>query len=94
MFFERYNEWLTANLGDAQNWPSTLNFSRVVRNACAHGSITFRNPGTAKVVWRDLSYRPEDNGRTVMGLDIRLGEIIALMFEAADELDAIGAPTL
>ena len=39
MFFERYNDWLNVNKGEAKNWPPTLNFARVVRNGVAHGKI-------------------------------------------------------
>jgi hypothetical protein len=42
MFFERYIEWLKDTHGEPANWPPTLNFCRVVRNACAHGHITLQ----------------------------------------------------
>ena len=93
-FFERYNEWLTATLGDATNWPPTLNFARVVRNAVAHGKINFRSPNSPVVRWKDLSYGPADNGKQIIGTDMKMGEILALMFECDDALDAIGAPVL
>jgi hypothetical protein len=94
MFFERYNVWLTDNLGDAQNWPPTLNFCRVVRNAMAHGKINIRNPNAPNVSWRDLSFGYADNGTQIIGPGMQLGEIIALMFDASDALDGINAPVL
>ena len=96
MFFERYNDWLTDTLGrgSADTWHPTLNFCRVVRNAAAHGSINFRNPSAPSVSWRDLTYSPADNGNPVIGTDMQIGEILALMFDADDALTENGAPIL
>lgn len=94
MFFERYNDWLDKALGEAVNWPPTLNFARVVRNSVAHGKITIRNPAAEPVSWRDLTYSYPDNGRKIVGEDVSVGEIIALIFDASDALDAISAPIL
>lgn len=94
MFFERYNNWLTANHGDAVNWPPTLNFARVVRNACSHGEIHIRNPGAPPVTWRGMSIGPADNGSKLIGSQLKLGEILALMFDADDALDAMGTPVI
>lgn len=94
MFFERYNDWLDENLGDAKNWPPTLNFARVVRNAIAHGKIKIRNPAAPPVTWRGLTYSYADNGSQIVGTDLKLGEILALMFDANDALDGINAPIL
>jgi hypothetical protein len=93
-FFERYNEWLTDNYGDGVNWHPTLNFCRTIRNAAAHGGIHIRNPQAAPVTWRGLSIGPADNGKSIIGSDLRLGDMIGLMFEADDELTAMGAPVL
>lgn len=76
------------------NWHPTLNFCRVVRNAAAHGSINFRNPRAPSVVWRGLSFGPADNGRQIIGGELRVGDIIGPMFEANEELDRMGAPIL
>jgi hypothetical protein len=94
MFFERYNVWLKSNHGDPVNWPAVLNFCRVVRNACAHGSIDFRNLQTAPVSWRGLSFGPSDNGRHIIGTEVSAGDILGLMFEASTELDKIKAPRI
>ena len=53
IFFERYNDWLTAKYGDGINWPPTLNFARVIRNAVAHGKINIRNPSAPLVTGAD-----------------------------------------
>jgi hypothetical protein len=65
-----------------------IEIASVIRNACAHGQIHFRNPSAPPVSWR---YGPADNGRKVRGSDVKLGEVLALMFKANDALDAIGA---
>jgi hypothetical protein len=93
-FFERYNEWLTDTHGDSINWHPTLNFCRVVRNAAAHGSINFRNPRAPAVTWRGLNFGPAENGRQIIGGDLRVGDVVGLKFEANDELNRIGAPIL
>jgi hypothetical protein len=94
MFFERYNVWLTDNLGDGINWPPTLNFARVVRNSVAHGAISIRNPNTPSVMWRGLTYSHADNGAKIVGTDLKFGELIALMFDCSDVLDSSGVPVL
>lgn len=94
MFFERYNVWLNDNLGDAVNWPMTLNFARVVRNAIAHGKINIRAKSAPAVTWKGLSYSHADSGRTIIGTDLNLGDLVGLMIECDEELDRIGAPIL
>ena len=70
---------------DRQNWPSVLNFGRVIRNALAHkGCINFTNPNAAAVTWRSLTYSPLDNGRSILYHDLTAVELIFLM----EEMDA------
>lgn len=94
MFFERYNEWMTANHGDAVNWPETLNFARLVRNSIAHGQIHIRNPRAPPVKWRGFNYSAADNGRKLIGPNLRVADILYLMIEADEELDKLNAPVL
>lgn len=96
-FFERYNVWLTDQLGDAVSWPATLNFARVVRNAIAHGKIYIRDPRSPPVSWKGLTIGHPDNGQRI----IRMGtgylgptDVIGLMIEADEELTKIGVPIL
>lgn len=93
-FFERYNVWLTATSGEAVNWPMTLNFARVVRNAVAHGAINFRNPRTPPVSWKSLTYTYADRGRRIIPDDLGPTDLIGLMIEADEELTSMGAPVL
>ena len=69
-----------------ENWPPPLNFARVVRNAIAHGAIKINDPKSAPVSWRGLSYSHADNGKKIVGTDLKLGELLALMFDANDAL--------
>lgn len=95
-FFEPYNDWLDKNLGTnaAVDWPSTLNFARVVRNSIAHHGIDIRSRKAPPVTWRGLSYDHSKNGRKIIGVDIRMGDLIGLIFEVNDELDRVNAPAL
>jgi len=75
---------------DVSNWPSVLNFARVIRNAFAHGGqIYFRNPNAQPASWRTLTYKPSDNGRQILYLDITAVEAILLMEDMNDILRAI-----
>lgn len=69
------------------NWPSELNFARVVRNAISHnGQIHFENLNAAPVTWRGLTFGPADNGRAVFDWEdgVGIGELI-LLFEDMDK---------
>jgi hypothetical protein len=92
-FFDRYNVWARDEFGDVAKWPLPLNFARVIRNAAAHnGKLDIRNPNAQPASWRGLTYGPSDHGREIIGTDIKLGEILALMFDVDDCLTSIGAP--
>jgi hypothetical protein len=93
-FFERYNDWLTANLGKATNWPMTLNFARVVRNSAAHGGINIRDPRSPPVSYRCFQYSHADNGRNLFEEDITLCEMIALLLDVDTELGKLNVPVL
>ena len=67
---------------------------RVVRNAIAHGAIKINDPKSSPISWRGMSYSHADNGKQIVGVDLKLGEVLALMFDANDALDAIKAPVL
>jgi hypothetical protein len=80
-YFESLRPTIEANhTADPQQWPSALNFARVVRNAFAHGGqITFRSLTAPGVSWRSLTYTPADNGRQILYQDMTAVEIILLM---------------
>jgi hypothetical protein len=95
-FYAAYKAWLDKNIStDPYQWPSVLNFARVIRNSCAHGGIIcFDNPSAKSVKWHNLEYSPSDNGRPVLFNDMAVGDFIVLMFEMSQELDNRGCPII
>lgn len=78
---------------DRSAWPDFWNFVRVVRNCCSHGgTLNFTNPRAAAVNWYHMSYDPTQNGHLVIGGDLSFGDLLVLMVEMSEELDALGAP--
>jgi hypothetical protein len=69
-----------------QNWPTTLNFGRVIRNAFAHGNkISFDNSQKAKIIWKKLAVDHSNNNEMVLYNHIAPADIIVLM----EEMDAL-----
>ncbi|OLF81480.1 hypothetical protein AWH62_02075 [Maricaulis sp. W15] len=94
-FYEQHLPWIEANLGgrDGSKWPAVLDFARVIRNACSHGGkLTFKNSTSRSVNWRGITYSPADHDKLVVCADLSLADIIALVFDISDELDARGCP--
>lgn len=94
-FYEQHLPWIEANLGgrDGSNWPTVLDFARVIRNACSHGGkLTFKTPTSRTVSWRGITYSPADHDKLVVCADLSSADLIALMFDISDELDARGCP--
>lgn len=93
-FFERYNVWLSQNVGAPQTWPSTLNFARIVRNCAAHGAIEIRKASSPPVCWRGICLSSNDNGRDLFQHDLSSGDLVALLIEIDLGLTNLGAPIL
>ncbi len=93
-FFEAGKEWLLANVNaDPQKWPSIWRFGRVVRNSIAHGGkLDFRNANAAPENWYALTYSPASNGKRIIATDLGPADLLILLFEMSDALDALGAP--
>ena len=93
-FFENHRPWLAANASsDPNQWPSIWNFARVVRNAMGHGGrLKIDNPNAPPVSWYQLAYGPEHNNRQIIGTDLSPADILILMFEMSDTIDALGCP--
>jgi len=87
-YFESRHDEICARYGDQPYlWPDELNFSRVIRNAVAHGGkISFQNPKAGEVRWMGIAYSPADNGREIVFRDIGLVEPILLMEEIDSRL--------
>jgi hypothetical protein len=93
-YYETHSPWLSANIHtDPYRWPASWNFSRVIRNAVAHGgTINWLNPNAAAVQWHHLAYSTADRGKRVIGGDLVLGDFLILILEMDSELDRLGCP--
>ena len=94
MFYESHLDWLEKNRGsDGSQWPGTLDFARVIRNAASHNlKLTFRNQKSRAVSWRHMRYGPADHGKRVIGTDLSVADMIVLMIDVAEEFDKLGCP--
>lgn len=85
-YFQSVHPLVESKYGGQQNWPPVWNFGRVVRNAFAHGgNIKIDNPNAPPVVWRNLSYTPNQNGQQIIYRDITPVEMVLLM----EDMDSI-----
>jgi hypothetical protein len=95
-FYEAHKDWMESKAGLTQEvakWPVVLNFGRVVRNFISHsGRVYFKKQTSAPVSWHHLTYSPADQGRRVIGTELYYPELLILMIEMSDELDALNAP--
>ncbi len=67
---------------NSKQWPSILNFGRVIRNGCAHnGLINFNSEKALSVKWKKLSYSYSDNGKNILFNDMGIADFIVLMIE-------------
>lgn len=93
LHFETCSDWLKANRHtNTTQWPMTLDFARFIRNAASHGGrleISSQNYRTVR--WHGLAYKPADNRKLVIGHEVFMGDMLALMIEVDDELVALGA---
>lgn len=90
LFMAEGRDAIAARWGeDHSKWPSTLSFARIIRNAAAHGgALYFTNPSAAPVTWRTVTYGPSMNGRRILGTELWVPDLLMLMAEVQDELDA------
>lgn len=95
LYSERAVNWVRKNVStNYPQWPAVANFSRVVRNAIAHGgAIAIGDAKAAPVNWRGFQLSPSDNGKTVIAEGM-LGpcDILLLMLDLEHELNELGAP--
>ncbi len=84
MYFEKSRAAIELKHGKASNWPNTLTFARIVRNAFAHGG-TINILDGASATWRKLSYSPSENGRQVLYNDLTQGDLTLLMLDMDQE---------
>ncbi len=99
-FFENYSKWLNQHALATQTkagsksyilWPNAWQFARIVRNAVSHeGIVNIDNTTFTPVTWHSLTYGPAQSGRTLLGRDLAIADLIFLMIEMSDELDRLG----
>ncbi len=93
-FFEDYRSWLDANVSmDFTKWPNVWQFARIVRNAASHNAISINDPNFKPVSWYAHTYGSAQHGRAIFGSDLPLADILILMLEMNDSLDALGCPS-
>jgi hypothetical protein len=81
-YFESIKDSIENKFGSQSQWPDTLNFARVIRNAFAHGGgIYFKERNHPMVFWKNYSYSYRDNGRQILPNDLNIPEIIFLLKE-------------
>lgn len=82
-YFERQRPQIEARYGKTlSGWPPVWNFARVVRNAMSHGGqINFTSTSAAPVAWKQLTYTPASNGRSILHSDLWPGDLFNLIIE-------------
>lgn len=99
VFVAFYEQWLPEFIvhfqDDVTYWPEPFAFARRARDFLVHkeGVVAFRSPNAKPVSWHKLTYSPADNGRQILGTDLQLADLLALMFEMDDEMTARGFAT-
>jgi hypothetical protein len=95
LFYERNRPWIQATFGnETNNWPDLWRFAWTMRNAATHhaGKFNMHDETRPSVVWNDLSYNHRNHGQQILGKDLSVADILILLFEMSDDLDARGAP--
>ncbi len=85
-YYERHLDAVEARWKEKRSeWPEVWRFGWAIRNACSHdGKFHFSGLGSKPVMWRNLTYDFNDNGRPVLFDDLTGVELILLM----EEMDA------
>jgi hypothetical protein len=79
-YFETQKYDIKQKYGSESKWPEPINFSRIVRNAFAHGGkLYFETPTSRNGNWKGYHYSPADNGKVILPGDLGVPEIILLM---------------
>jgi hypothetical protein len=90
-FYEAYKQWVYNHFGSLDRATPAWQFARIIRNSISHDGKVLISDATAKpATWHGLTYGPADNGRVTIGGDLSSGDILILILEMSDELDAAG----
>lgn len=94
-YYETHRSWLEERGMKISDWPTSIAFGRVIRNAMSHGNkIKMTDKKQKPVNWRSLKYDISDHDKAVYGVgcDLFILEVILLMFDMSKELDDLGCP--
>lgn len=95
--YEAHKPWIDDTYkNDLTKWPPVWNFARVVRNAIAHsGNLYFKDPKTsAGAEWHHIKYEANRHGDKIIDQELFFPEMVLLMIEMGQALDAVSAPIL
>lgn len=87
-YYERHLDAVESRWGETRSaWPAVWRFGWAIRNACSHdGKIYFTGQGSKPVMWRNLKYDFNYNGRAILFDDLTGVELILLMEDMDAEL--------
>jgi hypothetical protein len=94
-FYEQHRPHIQVLYGtDTKACPQIFQFAWVIRNGVAHhgGHINFTNPTYPTVTWHTFTYSPTNNGKPIFNERFSVGDLLMLLFECSDALDAAGVP--
>jgi len=94
LFYERHLPIFQQTFGtETRDWPQMFQFAWAIRNGFVHhaGLLHFRSADYPAVTWRSLTYFPADKGKLILGPEFTSGDLLMLIFDLSDELDARGA---
>lgn len=88
-FYEDHVGVLKTKFGEShKGWPGSWRFGWVVRNALSHGGKAEIRKDTS-VSWKGLTFTKADHMRPVILVDLWPGDLIMLMKDMQDELEAL-----
>lgn len=86
-FYESMKHRISDKYGRTRNWPPGLLFFKTVRNAISHGGqVRINDANEAASAWRGVRYDQNDNGRPIIGTELRLGDLLVLMLDVHAEI--------
>jgi hypothetical protein len=94
-FYEQHVPFLRATFGKSEKWPMIFRFAWAIRNGMVHhgGHINYTDPSGAPVTWHAFTYAPSEKVKPpIFGDHFSPGDLLILLLDLSDALDAIGAP--
>jgi hypothetical protein len=79
-YYENTADAMKTKCGVVRNWPNTLTFGRIVRNAFAHGG-TINILDNATATWNGITLSAVNNGERVLYNHLSSGDLTLLMID-------------